>query len=71
MISVRSSVGGLRGRGGVISGGAASGFGVSCAALEQKYRDAGWKDASIYMMQNGHVRLRVTLRAPEAWERAR
>ena len=40
-----------------------------CAGLERKYIDAGWKEASIYVMQNGHLRLRVTLRAHAAWER--
>ena len=34
-----------------------------CAALEHRYRDAGWKDVSIYAMEDTHLRLRVTLRS--------
>ena len=34
-----------------------------CAALERRYLDAGWKDASIYTMEDAHLRLRVTLRS--------
>ena len=42
-----------------------------CAALEQKYLAAGWKQASIYVMEHDHLRVRVTLRALAGWERTR
>ena len=34
-----------------------------CAALERRSIEAGWKHASIYVMEHDHLRLRVTLRA--------
>ena len=34
-----------------------------CATLERRYLEAGWKNASIYVMEHDHLRLRVTLRA--------
>ena|SRR5436190_14180058 len=37
-----------------------------CAALEQRYLAAGWLQASIYVMEHDHLRLRVTLRAQPA-----
>ena len=37
-----------------------------CAALEQHYCKNGWLHASIYVMDHGHLRLRVTLRAPRS-----
>jgi len=33
-----------------------------CAALERRYVVAGWKFASIYVMEDDHLRIRVTLR---------
>jgi hypothetical protein len=37
-----------------------------CAALEARYLAAGWLQASIYVMEHDHLRLRVTLRAQPA-----
>jgi hypothetical protein len=34
-----------------------------CAALERRYLAAGWRYASIYVMEHDHLRLRVTLRS--------
>jgi hypothetical protein len=34
-----------------------------CAALERRYLQDGWKQASIYVMEHRYLRLRVTLRA--------
>jgi hypothetical protein len=34
-----------------------------CAVLERRYVLAGWKYASIYVMEDDHLRLRVTLQA--------
>ena len=34
-----------------------------CAALERRYLEAGWRDASVYVMEHDHLRLRVTLRS--------
>jgi hypothetical protein len=35
-----------------------------CAALERRYLESGWAQASIYVMEHDHLRLRVTLRPP-------
>src|SRR5262245_17983297 len=35
-----------------------------CAALERRYLESGWAQASFYVMEHDHLRLRVTLRSP-------
>jgi hypothetical protein len=35
-----------------------------CAELERRYLESGWAQASIYVMEHDHLRLRVTLRPP-------
>jgi hypothetical protein len=33
-----------------------------CAALERRYLDAGWRSASMYVMEHAYLRIRVALR---------
>ena len=33
-----------------------------CAALERRYLESGWAQASIYVMEHDHLRVRVTFR---------
>ncbi|HJQ84978.1 MAG TPA: hypothetical protein VKA21_12925 [Candidatus Binatia bacterium] len=42
-----------------------------CAALEQRHLAAGWRYASVYVMEHDHLRLRVTLRGQPSRRGAR